>query len=74
MTFIRIFDIIKSEREERVMKDIMKDFRLQVWYGILTGKIYLNQGRRLINLMKELNLDDNKKEFIFNTLTELMKN
>lgn len=56
------------------MKDIMKNFRLQVWYGILTGKIYLNQGRRLISLMKELNLDDNKKEFIFNTLTELMKN
>ena len=56
------------------MKDIMKDFRLQVWHSILTGKIYLNQGRRLISLMKELNLNDNKKEFIFNTLTELMKN
>jgi hypothetical protein len=56
------------------MKDIMKDFRLQVWHGILIGKISLNQGRYLISLMKELNLDDNKKEFIFNTLTELMKN
>lgn len=56
------------------MKDIMKDFRLQVWHGIFTGKIYLSQGRYLINLMKKLNLTDKEKEFIYKTLAELIKN
>ena len=35
------------------MKDIMKDFRLQVWHGILTGKIYL-QKMTVGNITKKL--------------------
>ena len=55
------------------MKDIEKEFRLQVWRGVHTGKIYLNQGQYLIHLMKELNLPEEKKNFIFKTLTMLTK-
>lgn len=55
------------------MKDIEKEFRLQVWHGIHTGKIYLTQGRYLIHLMKELDLSEEKKKFIFETLTMLIK-
>lgn len=55
------------------MKDIMKEFRLQVWHGIFTGKIYLTQGQYLITIIKELDLPDKKKNFMIETLTELMK-
>ena len=53
---------------------IMKDFRLTVWHGIHTGKIYLTQSQYLISIMKELDLPDKKKEFMLKTLTELIKN
>lgn len=55
------------------MKDTMKEFRLQVWHGILTGKIYLTQGQYLITIIKELNIPDKEKEHMLKTLTELMK-
>lgn len=56
-----------------MMKDIEKEFRLQVWHGILTGKIYLTQGQYLIHIIKELNLSENKKKHMLETLTELIK-
>jgi len=53
---------------------IMKEFRLSVWNGILTGKIYLTQGQYLISIIRELELPNKKKEFMLKTLTELIRN
>lgn len=53
---------------------IMKEFRLSVWHGIHTGKIYLTQGQYLISIIRELELPDKKKEFMLKTLTKLIRN
>lgn len=53
---------------------IMKEFRLSVWHGIHTGKVYLTQGQYLISIIRELELPDKKKEFMLKTLTELIRN